>query len=242
MVISPVNNFQRKKLEKIAEGLEIENNKELFEIENEFINKKEGKVLFTKNKKLLQITTLPFVPQDNPEKKFLKKLQSLWFDCNECNSTTGFFDFPFGNLDNPKAFIIGIGPSDGNVNHPQTVFRGLSAGGTATFLRRALIDLDIYDQVWITNLIKCSVPQNRSLLEDEVLNCRYWLIKEFEILKPKVIILLGNQVKEFFRKYYLNFCIRYKIFEVFHPGYFLYKRRRPKDYSDYLKEEKNVKI
>ena len=48
------------------------------------------------------------------------------------------------------------------------------------------------DEVYITNTVKCRPPKNRipSVLEKET--CREYIQKEIEIIRPKIICVLGN--------------------------------------------------
>ena len=59
--------------------------------------------------------------------------------------------------------------------------------------------LKVYDNVkkhkyFITNLGKCTQVDARPLKDEVFLEYKKLLFKEFEIVKPKVIILFGNQV------------------------------------------------
>lgn len=45
---------------------------------------------------------------------------------------------------------------------------------------------------YITNTVKCFTPENRTPYMEEEVNCRYFLNREVEILKPKMIIALGG--------------------------------------------------
>ncbi len=47
-------------------------------------------------------------------------------------------------------------------------------------------------QVYITNVIKTRPPNNREPLPVEIQNCRPWLDRQLEILRPKVIVTLGR--------------------------------------------------
>lgn len=48
------------------------------------------------------------------------------------------------------------------------------------------------DQVYIANILKCRPPGNRDPLPDEIANCEEFLIKQLEIIQPKVIVALGK--------------------------------------------------
>ena len=48
------------------------------------------------------------------------------------------------------------------------------------------------DQVYITNVVKCRPPNNRQPITEERTACRSYLSEELEIIKPKIICILGN--------------------------------------------------
>lgn len=47
------------------------------------------------------------------------------------------------------------------------------------------------EEVYITNIIKCRPPQNRTPLPDEVANCLPYVLSQIELIQPKVIVALG---------------------------------------------------
>ena len=48
------------------------------------------------------------------------------------------------------------------------------------------------DDVFITNVVKCRPPNNRIPFEEEKNSCQQYLIDELDIIKPKIICILGN--------------------------------------------------
>ena len=91
---------------------------------------------------------------------------------------------------NPKAEILFIGEAPGrNEDLKGEPFVG-SAG---KILSEALDYAGISrDDVFITNVVKCRPPQNRLPLVEEKDACSEHLAKELEIIKPKIICILGN--------------------------------------------------
>jgi len=91
---------------------------------------------------------------------------------------------------NPKAEILFIGEAPGrNEDLKGEPFVG-SAG---KILSEALDYAGISrDDVFITNVVKCRPPQNRLPLAEEKDACSEHLAKELEIIKPKIICILGN--------------------------------------------------
>ena len=55
----------------------------------------------------------------------------------------------------------------------------------------ALVSLD-RNQVFIANVIKCRPPSNRDPLPTEIDNCRQWLDRQIEIIRPRIIVTLGR--------------------------------------------------
>jgi uracil-DNA glycosylase family 4 len=47
-------------------------------------------------------------------------------------------------------------------------------------------------QVFIANVIKCRPQGNRDPLPTEIQNCRQWLLRQIEIIQPKMIVTLGR--------------------------------------------------
>jgi uracil-DNA glycosylase len=47
------------------------------------------------------------------------------------------------------------------------------------------------EDVYITNVVKCRPPQNRTPLPDEIAACMPFLRRQLALLKPKVIVALG---------------------------------------------------
>jgi uracil-DNA glycosylase family 4 len=55
----------------------------------------------------------------------------------------------------------------------------------------ALISLE-REQVYIANVIKCRPTDNRDPLPVEIANCRKWLDRQIELIRPKIIVTLGR--------------------------------------------------
>jgi DNA polymerase len=48
------------------------------------------------------------------------------------------------------------------------------------------------DDVFIANVLKCRPPGNRDPQPAEIDNCQSWLLRQVELIEPKVICTLGN--------------------------------------------------
>jgi DNA polymerase len=66
-------------------------------------------------------------------------------------------------------------------------------GQAGQFLDRLLASINLKrDKVFITNVIKTRPPDNRDPLPTEIENCRPWLDRQIEIIKPTMIVTLGR--------------------------------------------------
>ena len=48
------------------------------------------------------------------------------------------------------------------------------------------------EEVYICNIVKCRPPQNRQPLPNEAANCREFLERQLELVKPKYIVAMGG--------------------------------------------------
>jgi len=54
------------------------------------------------------------------------------------------------------------------------------------------------DEVYITNIVKCRPPDNRTPLHPEIQSCRGYLLVQIEAIAPKIIVTLGKVATNFF--------------------------------------------
>jgi len=54
------------------------------------------------------------------------------------------------------------------------------------------------ENVFITNIMKCSTPKDREPENEEIAACFNWFNEEIAAIKPKMIICLGQKVSSFF--------------------------------------------
>ena len=54
------------------------------------------------------------------------------------------------------------------------------------------------EDIYITNIVKCRTPSNRDPLPEEVEEHKDFLTREIEIIRPKVIVLLGRHALHWF--------------------------------------------
>ncbi len=70
-------------------------------------------------------------------------------------------------------------------------------GRAGKYLTKTLAEFGIKrEDIYITNIVKHTSPQNRKPYPDEVEACLPYLIEQIGIIKPKIIVLLGASAKD----------------------------------------------
>ena len=121
-----------------------------------------------------------------------KKLQGIKKKVTECTkcelSVTRNNAVP--GKGNYKSDVIFVGEAPGkNEDMKGEPFIGVAGNKLSSALESAGITRD---QVYITNIVKCRPPKNRVPTTIERNTCQNYLKKEIEIIKPKIICILGN--------------------------------------------------
>jgi len=110
-------------------------------------------------------------------------------NCRKCNlyKTRTNAVFGKGPID---AKIMLIGEAPGMEEDIQGVpFVGKAGRKLDSILSEAGIDID---QIFITNVVKCRPPGNRNPEPYEIMKCNPYLVKQIQVIRPRVIVLLGN--------------------------------------------------
>ncbi len=101
------------------------------------------------------------------------------------------------------------------------------------------------DDVFIGNINRCRPPGNRAPLPDETAACRPFLLREIDVVKPKVIVVLGAtaahnllQIKTPISKLRGEFHEYFgvKVMPTFHPAYLLRDPHKKRDVWDDMKK------
>lgn len=97
---------------------------------------------------------------------------------------------------NPNADIVFIGEAPGKNEDLQGI---PFVGAAGKFLDEMLAEVDLVrNDVYITNIVKYRPPNNRDPRPDE--KKAFWpiLIKELQIIQPRIIVTLGRHSMEYF--------------------------------------------
>jgi len=173
----------------------------------------------------------------------LLKIREDIGDCTRCKLHKGRNKLVFGD-GNPKAQLVFVGEGPGADEDMQ----GLPFVGRAGKLLTQMIEamgLQRRD-VYICNVVKCRPPENRTPEPDEVSTCSAFLLRQIDVIQPKVIVCLGavaaktvlNTTRGIsqFRGEWLEWRGR-KLMATYHPAYLL---RNPPAKADVWKDLQKV--
>ena len=155
-------------------------------------------------------------------------LEKKCISCTKCSLSTGRTNVVFGR-GNPKARILIIGEGPGQQEDEQ----GLAFVGRAgKMLNKSFLSvgIDINEDCYISNIVKCRPPNNRKPKSIEIENCMPWLDSQIELINPKVIVLAGSTAVQSYLninqpiskirgKWITRENIKYM--PIFHPSYLL---------------------
>jgi uracil-DNA glycosylase len=109
--------------------------------------------------------------------------------CERCPLAQGRTNVVFG-AGNADAELMFVGEAPGHHEDLQ----GLPFVGRAgKLLDELLADAGMTrGEVWICNVLKCQPPGNRDPQPDEIDSCKPYLMRQIELIEPKVVCTLGN--------------------------------------------------
>lgn len=121
--------------------------------------------------------------------KNLVELNSMISSCQLCSLGKTRNKFVFG-VGNPNADAMLIGEAPGADEDQQ----GEPFVGRAGKLLNDILKAINFtrEEVYIANILKCRPPGNRDPLPIEMETCMPYLLKQIELIKPKVILCLGR--------------------------------------------------
>lgn len=119
----------------------------------------------------------------------LKRLEEEFRNCQLCGLCQTRTKLVFGS-GNPDAQLMFIGEAPGYDEDQQ----GLPFVGAAGQLLTKIIEAMKLkrEDVYIANCLKCRPPGNRNPLPTEIIACKPILMRQVEIIQPKIICALGK--------------------------------------------------
>jgi DNA polymerase len=119
----------------------------------------------------------------------LEEISKVIGDCKRCKLCSDRTNIVFG-VGNKNADLMFIGEGPGRDEDAQGV---PFVGRAGQLLTKIIEAMKISrDDVYIANIVKCRPPGNRNPEPDEVTACMPFLIRQAQLIKPKVIVCLGS--------------------------------------------------
>jgi DNA polymerase len=119
----------------------------------------------------------------------LKSIDAAVAKCTRCRLYKTATN-PVPGEGNPKAQLVCVGEAPG-ANEDATGRPFVGAAGNLLTKILAAVDLT-REEVFIVNVLKHRPPGNRNPLPDEVAACSPYLVRQLELIKPKVIVAFGT--------------------------------------------------
>ncbi|EDM24510.1 uracil-DNA glycosylase [Caminibacter mediatlanticus TB-2] len=172
----------------------------------------------------------------------LKELENICKNCTLCDLSKTRTNIVFGE-GNPKAKLMFIGEGPGEMEDKTgRPFVG-RAGKLLTKIIENVLELSRED-VYIANIVKCRPPNNRVPTIEEAESCKPYLIKQIDIINPKILVCLGKTAFMYLMNNNIPISkIRGQIFEykgkkvipTYHPSFLLRNPSAKKEaYKDFL--------
>ena len=118
------------------------------------------------------------------------ELQAICNDCQRCALAPTRTQVVFGTGPTP-CDIMAIGEGPGEQEDKEGVpFIG-RAGQLLTKIFES-VGLNRDTDIYITNTVKCRPPNNRDPHADEIAQCQHFLMRQIQLVKPKILLLIGN--------------------------------------------------
>lgn len=172
-------------------------------------------------------------------------MQNLIQQCHLCDLSKSRTQ-SLGGVGNIHADIMIV---DAFISTPQDESKNYYAGNAGQSLQKMVenvLELSIED-IFYTHCVKCKPLGTQTPSNSEIMSCKPYLFKQIELIKPKIIIALGEEVYhiltndttafEQIRGQSINFG-KAIIIPIYHPAYLL---RNPSLRSITLHDLKTIK-
>jgi uracil-DNA glycosylase family 4 len=118
----------------------------------------------------------------------LREIRDDIGDCTRCRLHKGRTNLVFG-VGNPNADLMFVGEGPGADEDAQGE---PFVGRAGQLLNNMIVAMGLRrEDVYIANVVKCRPPQNRTPERDECDTCSPFLLRQIDVIKPKVIVALG---------------------------------------------------
>lgn len=113
------------------------------------------------------------------------------FPCKRCNLSNEIKQFPTTSRGNPDAKIVLVGEAPG-FNELEQGIPFVGRGGQLMDELFKSVGIITNNDVYVSNICRCRPPDNRTPLKKEALTCIDYLKHEISIIKPDIILTMGQ--------------------------------------------------
>lgn len=177
----------------------------------------------------------------------LQVIQSEVQSCTKCGLHSARTNTVFSR-GNPSAKICFVGEAPGEDEDLQGK---PFVGRSGQLLDKTLtsLGLDVTQDIYVCNIIKCRPPNNRKPSEEETNHCISYLEEQLKIVNPKIIVALGGTaVNGLINTTFGITKIRGQFFKrqgaivmpAYHPSYVLRNGSSGPVYDDFVKDLKSA--
>jgi uracil-DNA glycosylase family 4 len=184
------------------------------------------------------VESLPALP---PPKSTLKEVRTDLGECKRCKLHRTRRTLVFGE-GNEKATLMLVGEGPG---YEEDIQGKPFVGKAGQLLTKILQSIHLErEQVYIANIVKCRPPQNRNPEPDEISACRPFILRQIQVIQPKIICALGTVATQSLLQTQGKITtLRGKCFDLtgirmiptYHPAFLLRNPERKKDVWEDMK-------
>ena len=197
-------------------------------------------LLYQKEQGVEGLPTHPH-PSDLSKAQLLEEIRRELGECTRCKLHPHRRHIVFGT-GNPETRLVFVGEGPGE---DEDIQGKPFVGRAGQLLTKIINSINLTrEEVYITNIIKCRPPQNRNPEPDEITTCQPFLLKQLDVIQPKIICALGTfaaqtllQTDEKISHLRGRF-ISYRnttLIATFHPAFLLRNPQRKRDVWEDMK-------
>jgi uracil-DNA glycosylase len=166
--------------------------------------------------------------QDDTLPNNLEQLHKTIFSCHLCDLSKSRTQSMPG-YGNQNAEIFFVNGSVLELEDAQNNYYAANTGKTLQKMIQNVLGLSI-EEVYITYALKCKPANSQRNLTAEQQSCHEYLLKQIELVKPKIVVALGEDAYKALSPVENNFeamrghlidLQQYKLVPIYHPSYLL---------------------
>ena len=145
-------------------------------------------LLYQKEQGVEGLPTHPHT-SDLSKAQLLEEIRRELGECKRCKLHPHRRHIVFGT-GNPETRLLFVGEGPGE---DEDIQGKPFVGRAGQLLTKIIKSINLTrEDVYITNIIKCRPPKNRNPEPDEITACQPFLLKQLDVIRPKIICALGT--------------------------------------------------